>query len=627
VPQYINPNSYDLTLVGPTGARVPVRRGRKVRLPEYFDRYVKKGFLAKVDDSPPPKTSRVVRSPKKQIKSKKSKLNTTKQDIERKKLLRTIRRNRKTTKRAAQKANFKKRPLGRPRYAGATDDYKDVISSNFYPVSDNIGVGILSYNRLKSLKRCVDSIRANTNLRRTTIFISDDNSSDQLVIRYLKQLEQNNEFVIIRNSQRLGIAGNTNRLLRCLERFKHKILLNDDVQVLHRGWETFYASAMEKTGMHHFCCRTPGVYSAKAGRPTTVKDVALNVVADKPHGAVMALDHTAFTKVGFFDENFGIYGMEHVDWSDRVVASKLQKPGYYDVTGSDKYFRIHADRSAVENRIAHLGKARSYKAKLSDGFRYVNASNDSAVPSISYIIPCRDIHRSKAIVTVINNVRAQRYPAIEIIIAEQDWVSRLKGNGSGPHKMILAKAAEGTQFNKSKAFNAGVDEATHDLLVLHDADMLVLADYTRAVHKHMRGHESCFLGGKVYYANKKTSDLLSKSGVVNSDIQCEKSVEYFEGGTIGVKKSAYWKIGGFNEDFWGYGCEDTDFYAGLSGGTKFNETRHQPLLHVWHPRTQGWGECHEKNKILEGELKELSIGERIKKQIRQLKKTKYARNL
>ena len=59
-------------------------------------------------------------------------------------------------------------------------------------------------------------------------------------------------FVILRNNERLGIAGNTNRLLRCLSRFKYGMLLNDDVEILKYGWDQIYFDAMENTGMHHF---------------------------------------------------------------------------------------------------------------------------------------------------------------------------------------------------------------------------------------------------------------------------------------------------------------------------------------------------------------------------------------
>lgn len=638
MPQYINPNSYDLTLVGPDGEKVPIRHGRRVRLPDFFDRYVKKGFLQKVDDVevPPQNRKRVMRPTKKSAKAREQARAQAIQQkrkaelAERKKMLRNMRKGRRNLTREAKKQavkNYKRRPLGRANYVGATEAYRDTVKDNAYPISNGIGVGILSYNRVASLRRLIKSIRAHTDLRKTTIFISDDCSTDRATRVYLDELDRSNDFVVVRGEKRLGIAGNTNRLLRCLQRFSYKILLNDDVEILKGGWEKFYVKAMKETGYHHFCCRTPGVYGAKEGEPVDVNGITLSKVIDKPHGAVMVFDYKAFDKIGYFDEKFGIYGCEHIDWSDRIVAVKLQPSGYYDVVGSSKYFCIHAERSAVESRVQHLHEAREYHKKVAGKARYVKPSNDTDVPAVSYVIPCRDISRSRAILAVVDNIRAQRYPIIEIIISEQDSETRFKEGHFGPVKKILVKSEPGKQFNKSMAFNAGVDICSNEIVVLHDADTLVQTNYTKSIIRRISGHDSCFLGSKVMYINKRTSDQLLTSGVADDKVMCEKVVDYFEGGSIGVKRKTYWYVGGFNEEFWGYGCEDTDFYARLSEGSDFNNVRDMPLLHIWHPRTEGWEECHDINKALESRLKQKSIAERIKSQRESLRKSKYSRHI
>ena len=61
------------------------------------------------------------------------------------------------------------------------------------------------------------------------------------------------------------------------------------------------------------------------------------------------IDTLAEKIVGYFDENFGKYGMEHVDWSHRVSMSKIQPAGYHDVDGSELFFKICNHESAVTN--------------------------------------------------------------------------------------------------------------------------------------------------------------------------------------------------------------------------------------------------------------------------------------
>ena len=234
---------------------------------------------------------------------------------------------------------------------------------------DSVGVGILTYNRPNSLRRLIDSI-ATYRSNSATIFVSDDGSTDPAQLAYLDELQSCGNIVVL--GRQLGIAGNSNRLLHCLSPFRKKILLNDDVEILALGWEQFYFSAMQRTNFHHFCHRQPGVYGAARGDRVMVNGIALNVVLSKPHGAVMALDDVAFAKVGYFDEQFGQYGMEHVDWSTRLSSSGLQPSGFFDVEGSDAYFLVHAEQSAVENRVGKFRRAKLLFNALGARPTYIN---------------------------------------------------------------------------------------------------------------------------------------------------------------------------------------------------------------------------------------------------------------
>jgi len=162
-------------------------------------------------------------------------------------------------------------------------DAIEILGQSIYPISNNIGVGILAYERAGTLKRLIESIKNNTDLNRTTVFISDDGSENQEMLDYLGVLEQDDRFVVIRNQRRLGVAGNSNRILRALSRFRYGLILNDDIEILKDGWEHLYVNAMNKTGYNHLVFRKSGVYDADLGTKTIVEDVSLNVVKEKPH--------------------------------------------------------------------------------------------------------------------------------------------------------------------------------------------------------------------------------------------------------------------------------------------------------------------------------------------------------
>lgn len=497
--------------------------------------------------------------------------------------------------------------VGRAGHLGAraTEFSSAKVKENEITISNNIGVGILSYNRLPALMHLISSIRKYTDLTRTTIFVSDE-STDLKVWEWLKEQKD----VVSIHNERIGIAGNTNRLLRCLERFKYKLLLNDDVEILKVGWDEFYFNAMVNTGYKHFCYRQSGVYGAV--RPNPVNGVI--TVKDKPHGAVMAIHHDAFLKVGYFDEAFGVYGFEHVDFSERVSNSGLQPNGFHDAPMSDLYFKIHPDESSDERKSVHFAQARDIYEKLKhDKTRiYIKASDRVKVPSITYVVPYRDLSRAACLSTVISNIRAQKYPSIQIIIAEQDESKKVDLNGIPCVLHEFVKSAHGTQFCKSSAFNAGVFRSTNNKIILHDADMIVRADYTSIVAKLMDTYEAVHIGSTVCYMDKPTTDDITTRFKLEPDkITSERVVTYYEGGSLAINRDAYFKIGGFAEEFVGYGCEDCEFFARLKLLNFMNE-RSIDLIHLWHGRTAGWEVCHDKNKKVHARMAAMGTGDLVR---------------
>lgn len=606
MPEYVNPHPYSVHLAGPHGDVVRVDSGQKIVLDQYFDKYRVRGFLrfatrnsATIKKKPPPQHHHL-RQPKRLY---------PQQD---KRVGRVTGRN--IIKNRSRQVVGSQAPQVDPSALLA-----GILQNNSYPISNGIGVGILSHNRLGSLKRLVTSICQFTDLDKTTVFISDDGSSDPDLLEYLKGLDR--RICVLSGQPNLGIAGNSNRLLRCLSRFTYGLLLNDDVEVLRHGWEKFYQLASDKSGIHHFQHRQPGVYGGTTGQLEVHQGVRLRKVIDKPQGAVLAFTHKMLVDCGYFDERYGRYGMEHVDWSLKSAELQLQPAGFFDVEGSEKYFRVYPEQSSLEDRQVLLRAAREVYSNRQPGL-CLEPSPRSAVPAVTYVVPFREQERSDSLATVIANIRAQKFPQIEIILVEQDSQQRIELDKLGPIRYFLAKAAQ-EPFNKSMAFNLGVYKSTHQKIVLHDADMLIVADYTNKIYQHLKQHESCHIGKNVIYTTPQAATQVNRDRAVKLPIACDNVVGYFEGGSLACDKTAYWRIGGFNEDFWGYGVEDCDFYARLSQGTMWLDDRTENLLHLWHPRTDGWNKHHERNKELGHSLRLLPVAKRIELQHQQLRKNGY----
>lgn len=660
--EFINNNSYTVYLTGPDGKTITMSSKQRRLLPEYFERYCAKGYISKVSVGTPVvqrriSTSRTVsgqarsgtatpqadpvptpeetvikqardeprpivrveariqrpaqeRSPKqmrvvRQSSRSKSKTRVTPQQPTPNTrsvpiVAQTPVHNEVETRRRGRK------DVGRPVGGDVTTMLLENLASHSYPISNNVGVGILSYNRLQSLTRLVESIKRNTDLRRVTVFISDDASSKD-VTDYLRSLIP--QFVVLVNNERLGVAGNSNRLMRCLSRFRHCFLLNDDVEITSPGWTDVYVNAAARTGLKHFCRRQAGIYGAGAGNDVSMNGVDLKAVERKPHGAFLYFDHEVFTRIGYFDEGFGIYGMEHVDWSDRAIRSGLCGRAYYDVAGAANYVTLCQEPSVIDGRVAMLEAARERYATLDKDRLYVNCSSRTVVPALSCIIPCRDAERCGGVVAAINGMRALRIPQVELIVSEHDDASRIPGEVQ-PFVSKLTYSG-GRMFNKSLAFNAGAALASHPYLLLHDADILVRDDYGLRTLAILSDFESAHLGGRVLYLTPESSRSVTMGGMIDNSMICEKAIGYFEGGSLACRRATYWKVGGFNECFWGYGAEDCEFYDRLVNNSRFADDRSFDFVHIYHGRTPDWQEAHRINRAIVNDLEAQPMDRRV----------------
>jgi len=483
------------------------------------------------------------------------------------------------------------------------------------PVSNEVGVGILSYNRIGSLRRLVESLRRHTDLTKTTVVISDE-STDARTRRYTEGLS-GQEFAILHSDRRIGVAGNTNRLMQCLERFRYRIIMNDDVEVLRPGWEHHYVSAMKEHGYHHFCMRQSGVQGARATDGTRRKlgKHTIWTITEKPHGAVLVYDDEAGRTAGFFDERFGLYGMEHVDWSHRISMSGIQPPGYHDVVGSDMFLKICPDASAVgSEKSSELSRSRVLFKKLrSDRNRiYVGRTTQSDVKGVSCIVPfrSRDQDNIPHVLAVMNNLRAQRHPLVEVIVVEQDGERRVEWSETTGARHVLVGGP--SEFSKSTALNLGASISSHGHLVLHDADVLVHGNYLSTVVRTLNDHESAHVCGKVVYLTEESSNEVCLDNLSIGHSEITRTSSEFAGGSIGIRKEAYIRIGGLCEEFIGYGSEDKEFQDRLEQCTEMCRDGDTVLFHLFHVRMPGWQTVHgRRNEEILKRMREVPMKDRV----------------
>ena len=153
--------------------------------------------------------------------------------------------------------------------------------------------------------------------------------------------------------------------------------------------------------------------------------------------------------------------------------------------------------------------------------------------------------------------------AKEIILVESDTDSKLvnllpKYN----FKHILIK--NNYPFNKSWCFNVGYKNASTENIVFGDADLVMDKEKFLEAVKSLETFEVVNPYQPVLDLTFEESQSYASSGDFNilKNInrpgrgETDHQKVPFCGGIIMFKKSALEKIGGWNEDFWGWGCED-----------------------------------------------------------------------
>lgn len=238
-------------------------------------------------------------------------------------------------------------------------------------------------------------------------------------------------------------------------------------------------------------------------------------------------------------------------------------------------------------------------------------------PAISVIVTT--YNWPLALDLVLDGLARQTFRDFEVLIAD---------DGSGPDTadLIAARAAdfpvalrhvwqEDEGFRAARARNRAAAAARGDYLVFLDGDGLVLPTFLANHRKWAR--PGWFTVGRRCYMRRWASAAILKQGLAphrwpraalvplalfggsNRPLQLiswplsetrrkNRPTEWNKAQTcnLGLWRADLQAIGGFEEDFVGYGLEDTDFVIRLirSGRRRLTLEHADPVLHIWHPR-------------------------------------------
>ena len=238
--------------------------------------------------------------------------------------------------------------------------------------------------------------------------------------------------------------------------------------------------------------------------------------------------------------------------------------------------------------------------------------DSSSSPVVSFVIGHRGMDRLPHLQSTLRSIAGQSGVAFECIVVEQAPQSEL-----APHLPPWVRyhfMESHDDYNRAAAFNTGVVLARGGLLVLHDNDMIVPTRYASALAKRWRdGCEFIDLKRFVFYAGEGETKRVFAGGNVESALPAIV-VQNLVGGSIGADAQAYWAIGGFDEEFVGWGGEDNDFWDRAETTGKVDRFGELPLIHLFHAPQRGKLQGNEAPAVKRyRELESIPAAERIRR--------------
>jgi len=121
-----------------------------------------------------------------------------------------------------------------------------------------------------------------------------------------------------------GVAYSKNQNLKTLKDCDYIFLFDDDCYPVKEGWAEYFINSNEQ---HLLFLNDTHKVLARTGNVEHYNDCG---------GVFMFLTSEVLSKVGAFDESYGKYAFEHVDYSNRILGKKNNYPMLKD---TNKYLK------------------------------------------------------------------------------------------------------------------------------------------------------------------------------------------------------------------------------------------------------------------------------------------------
>lgn len=213
-----------------------------------------------------------------------------------------------------------------------------------------IGVGITTRNRPETLDWSLQHFRRFKSISDSYFIVVDDNSDYENFLKN-KSICEKYGINFIYNHNRKGIAGSKNECAKHLNT-DYIFLFDDDCYPRKEGWDGIFINASIKTGIKHFTYTRDIHYIECIYCDENIK------IFNHCLGVCNFFTKECFDAIGGYDEEYGLYGYEHADISQRAWHSGCcgEIKGYYSPVGVEEHLYSLDIDFAFKKELTELGE-------------------------------------------------------------------------------------------------------------------------------------------------------------------------------------------------------------------------------------------------------------------------------
>jgi hypothetical protein len=209
--------------------------------------------------------------------------------------------------------------------------------------------------------------------------------------------------------------------------------------------------------------------------------------------------------------------------------------------------------------------------------------------ALTFIIGHRGMERLPHLLATLESIAGQQRTGVDCVVVEQDVEPRVAAHLPPWVRHVHTPPPEPSMpYCRSWTFNVGARHASAPVLVLHDNDMLVPADYAASILDRVaQGCEVVNHKRFIFYLSEAHTRLVFGGQAALASEAPVAIVQNLEaGGSIAITRDAFDRIGGMDESFIGWGGEDSEFWE-RAQTLRVWPYAALPIVHLWHAAQPG----------------------------------------